>query len=163
MKRRIILLMVLVLSALLQFACLGLTGPTDPDKPEVREYRDVVIAIYTRDPAKIVNPNAGDKLVFMPYELSDPDAAYPLNEDDRRVFNGIRYGVAPLSKIAENIYSATLKHVLIDKNAAFYRHAVYVCDAKVGSDYATPTFSGIAVEGEYDTTVLYSKYWFRIR
>jgi hypothetical protein len=162
-KSRIILLFGVMLVCLFFVGCFGVVGPTDPDKPEVREYRDVVIAIYTRDPAKIVYPNASEAGVFMPYELSDPDAVYPLNEDDRRVFNGIRYGVAPLVKIAENTYSATLKHVLIDKNAAFYRHAVYVCDTKVGSNYQTPTFSGIAVEGEFDTAVLYSKYWFRIR
>jgi len=161
--KQLMLLFGIVLACLFFAAGCGRVGPTDPKPPEVREYRDVVIAIYTRNPEKIVTPIGGDKGVFMPYELSDPDAVYPLNEDDRRVFNGIRYGVAPLSKIAENIYSATLKHVLIDKNAAFYRHAIYVCDVKIGSDYATPTFSGITVEGEYDTAVLYSKYWFRIR
>ena len=162
MKSRIILLMMIVLSAMLQFACLGLVGPTDPNKPEVREYRDVVIAIYTRDPAKIVNPNS--VFIDVLYELVDPDTAYPLNKDDHRVFNGIRYGVVPLSKIAENIYSATLKHVLIDKNGAFSRHAIYVRDYKIGLDeISILTPYGIAVEGEYDTTVLYSKYWFRIR
>lgn len=136
---------------------------SDNKPPEIREYRDIVIAVYTRDPAKIVFPKGDDKGVFMPYELSDPGATSPLNEDDRQVINGIRYGVAPLVKTAENIYSATLRHVLIDKNAAFYRHAIYVCDAKIGANYDSPNPYGITVEEEYDTTVLYSKYWFRIR
>ena len=162
MKSRFILLMMIVLTCAFQFACFGLVGPTDPDKPEVREYRDVVIAIYTRDPAKIVNPNS--VLINVQYELVDPDTAYPLNEDDHRVFNGIRYGVIKPQKIAEDTYSATLKHVLIDKNAAFSRHAIYVRDYKIGLDeISILTPYGITVEGEYDTVVLYSKYWFRIR
>ena len=128
----------------------------------MREYRDVVIAIYTRDPAKIVNPNS--VLISVLYELVDPDTAYPLNKDDRRVFDGIRYGVTNPQKITEDTYLITLAHVLIDKNGAFSRHAIYVRDYKIGLDeISILTPYGITVEGEYDTTVLYSKYWFRIR
>jgi len=74
-KSRIILLVMIVLVCAFQFACLGLVGPTDPDKPE--PIRQVSVEVVYERVATINHP--GGWLVFLASRCFTPDGWIPNN------------------------------------------------------------------------------------
>lgn len=124
----------IVLSALLQFACLG--SVTGPDKPEpTPQYWGKVEVFYYRDPVKITTPHKYGERVNFYYELYDPKAAKK-SQNDNQVGNYWRYGAFVLEKISENKFHGFLEEVYVQVSSSDKKHRIYYRDTECNYQFS---------------------------
>ena len=155
MKKNLILLLVALISVVICDGCRQISEEIIPNV-----YRDLVLTIYTRNPADIVNSNGGEYLMILNYELFDPDTTKPLTETEY-IDGNLRIGGCTLQKIGEHTYQAYLRHVLVQSRPAQLKHGVRIQDSKLPC--CDPIPYGIQVDGEYDTEIRGDTYYFRVR
>lgn len=119
-------------------------------------YLDRVEVIYTRNPAKIINPLEYDEQsVILRYELYDPyQAKTPPYVGPHPDF---RYGSIEIGKIAENKFRGYLENVLVQSPLVDVKHTAYVSDWRLNDGTHSQsqwTGEGLDIERAYDLELL---------